>query len=223
MCDAPLTSRVLKGEWRVGPLLGSGACAEVYECTRVAVKARAGSRAAQADAGAALVVKVAALPEKPKQRSGAKARAFQDAKRAADTLFAEHLLYSNVLNRFPRHFGTRVAYGEDAGVRYLVLERLGPSLQEEVERLAARGERLAPGRLAAVGGDVLDALERMHHARYAYVDIKPENVLLGRFEKGRVVDDDEARLVDFGVACRFVSAVTGGHRDATAGGGGGAK
>ena len=42
--------------------------------------------------------------------------------------------------------------------------------------------------------------------------------MLGRHEAGAVVGADEARLVDFGLASRYVSALTGGHRAATPGG-----
>jgi hypothetical protein len=168
MAMPSLTGRVLKKEWRVGKLLGAGACAEVYEVERVAVTARSGSRAAAAAAASttSLVIKVAPVP--PPAAKGKKANG--DAKRAADTLFAEHLLYANVLNRSPRRFGREVAYGESDGVRYLVLERLGASLGDEVARLAAAGKRLDPKALAAVGLDVLASLEALHAARYVYVD-----------------------------------------------------
>ena len=123
-----LTGRTLKKEWRVGKLLGAGACAEVYEVERVAVTARSGSRAAAAAAASttSLVVKVAPVP--PPAAKGKKANG--DAKRAADTLFTEHLLYANVLNRSPRRFGREVAYGESDGLRYLVLERLANALEK---------------------------------------------------------------------------------------------
>lgn len=212
------------GEWVVGELLGAGACAEVYACARGAITERHGSRArahATARCSSSFVVKCAAVP--PSGGTGKVKKARVDQKRAADTLFAEHLLYANVLNRSPRRFGSEVAYGESGGVRFLVLERLGRSLGDELARLRARRERIAPAALAAVGVDVLDALEALHSSKYAYSDVKPENVMLGTWDGGAVAGAHEARLVDFGVASRYVSAVTGGHRCAgeAAGGGGG--
>ena len=137
-----------------------------------------------------------------------------DKKRAADTLFAEHLLYANVLNRHPRRFGTKVGYGEDHNCRYLVLERLGPSLGDEMAET-----RLTPQQLASIGADCLASLEVLHAQKYVYCDMKPENIMLGTCSSGRVRDKDQARLVDFGVATRYVSAVSGKHKAEDEGGG----
>ena len=137
-----------------------------------------------------------------------------DKKRAADTLFAEHLLYANVLNRHPRRFGTKVGYGEDHNCRYLVLERLGPSLGDEMAKT-----RLTPQQLASIGADCLASLEVLHAQKYVYCDMKPENIMLGTCSSGRIRDKDQARLVDFGVATRYVSAVSGKHKAEDEGGG----
>lgn len=207
----PVLSRnqVLKGEFRVGARLGEGACAEVYCCERVqGAKLSRAQKLQRSDAD--LVVKAAPIPPPSKK----KAKDYMDKKRAADTLFAEHLLYANVLNRHPRRFGTKVGYGEDGNCRYLVLERLGPSLGDEMA-----ATRLTPQQLASVGTDCLASLEVLHAQKYVYCDMKPENIMLGTCSGGRVKDKDQARLVDFGVATRYVSAVSGKHRDEGEGGG----
>ena len=207
----PVLSRnqVLKGEFRVGARLGEGACAEVYCCERVqGAKLSRAQKLQRSDAD--LVVKAAPIPPPSKK----KAKDYMDKKRAADTLFAEHLLYANVLNRHPRRFGTKVGYGEDGNCRYLVLERLGPSLGDEMA-----ATRLTPQQLASVGTDCLASLEVLHAQKYVYCDMKPENIMLGTCSGGRVKDKDQARLVDFGVATRYVSAVSRKHRDEGEGGG----
>ena len=207
----PVLSRnaVLKGEFRVGARLGEGACAEVYCCERVqGAKLSRAQKLQQSDAD--LVVKAAPIPPQSKK----KAKDYMDKKRAADTLFAEHLLYANVLNRHPRRFGTKVGYGEDQNCRYLVLERLGPSLGDEMAET-----RLTPQQLASIGADCLASLEVLHAQKYVYCDMKPENIMLGTCSSGRVRDKDQARLVDFGVATRYVSAVSGKHKAEDEGGG----
>ncbi|CAH0371760.1 unnamed protein product [Pelagomonas calceolata] len=207
----PVLSRnqVLKGEFRVGARLGEGACAEVYCCERVqGAKLSRAQKLQQSDAD--LVVKAAPIPPQSKK----KAKDYMDKKRAADTLFAEHLLYANVLNRHPRRFGTKVGYGEDQNCRYLVLERLGPSLGDEMAET-----RLTPQQLASIGADCLASLEVLHAQKYVYCDMKPENIMLGTCSSGRIRDKDQARLVDFGVATRYVSAVSGKHKAEDEGGG----
>ena len=207
----PVLSRnaVLKGEFRVGARLGEGACAEVYCCERVqGAKLSRAQKLQQSDAD--LVVKAAPIPPQSKK----KAKDYMDKKRAADTLFAEHLLYANVLNRHPRRFGTKVGYGEDQNCRYLVLERLGPSLGDEMAET-----RLTPQQLASIGADCLASLEVLHAQKYVYCDMKPENIMLGTCSSGRIRDKDQARLVDFGVATRYVSAVSGKYKAEDEGGG----
>ncbi|MFI6295208.1 serine/threonine-protein kinase [Nonomuraea sp. NPDC050790] len=59
-------------------------------------------------------------------------------------------------------------------------------------RVVADGGPLPPGRVAAIGAALLDALRTAHAAGVLHRDVKPENVLLA--DDGRVV------LTDFGIA-----------------------
>ena len=164
----PLTGRTLGGEWKIGPLLGRGDCAEVYEC-------------------ADKVIKVSKLGTKKEDR------------RKANTLFQEHLIYEQVCQRYPGSFPTKFAYGEEDGYRYLVMTRLGRPVTTKDD-------------LGKIGVDILRALEALHRAGYAYVDMKPENLMMGLAES----EDTKIRVVDFGLAQRYRSAMTGSQRDGTA-------
>ena len=110
----PVLSRnqVLKGEFRVGARLGEGACAEVYCCERVqGAKLSRAQKLQRSDAD--LVVKAAPIPPPSKK----KAKDYMDKKRAADTLFAEHIYASKMQQAFrarklrraaSRHAATRI-------------------------------------------------------------------------------------------------------------------
>ncbi|KAJ8602562.1 hypothetical protein CTAYLR_008753 [Chrysophaeum taylorii] len=167
--------------------VGSGACAEVFVATRVGGKRR------RDEDEWSYVVKVSPLPT-------ATGRKGQEQQRVADLLYFEHVVYHTVQN--PRYFATEVGYGEDQGYRFLALRRLGQSL-------SARSDRVG-----SVARDVLEALQALHGTGYVYGDMKPDNILLGVWEGDGPERLDEARLVDFGVASKFRSALTGGHKTA---------
>lgn len=84
-----LSGTVLKKKWRLGGLVGSGGCAEVYEVTDL----RTGS-----GEGEALVAKVAALPVGlPPAMSKGKKRKKTDKEKHADMLYYEYTLYNGYL------------------------------------------------------------------------------------------------------------------------------
>jgi eukaryotic-like serine/threonine-protein kinase len=78
---------------------------------------------------------------------------------------------------------------EETGAIWLVMELVdGPSLSQ----LVADEGSLPHDRAARLGLQVLTALEAAHLAGVVHRDVKPANVL--------VLDDDQAKLTDFGVA-----------------------
>jgi len=77
---------------------------------------------------------------------------------------------------------------EEAGNVYLIMELVeAPNLSALVRREGP----LAPRDVAALGLQMLDALEAAHRAGIVHRDVKPSNVLIHR---------DTARLTDFGIA-----------------------
>lgn len=81
-----LTGKVLKGTWRLGELVGTGACADVYEVTGVSdgVGTQAGK----------FVAKIAPLPADSPPQSKKK---HNEEKRNANMLFYERTLYQGYL------------------------------------------------------------------------------------------------------------------------------
>ena len=83
--------------------------------------------------------------------------------------------------------------GEHDGVPFLALEYLeGESLRDRLDQ-----SRLGAREAIRVGSAVADAVAEAHHHGVLHGDLKPENVLLAR--------DGRPRVLDFGLA-RFVSA-----------------
>ncbi len=92
-------------------------------------------------------------------------------------------------------------FGRDGDTRYLVLELLGPTLKD----LLDRRKRLPPKRAAHVVSQVLAGLGAAHRAGIVHRDVKPQNVLFVEQPDG--TDPLKVKLVDFGIA-RIASART---------------
>ena len=85
-------------------------------------------------------------------------------------------------------------FGEtDEGLVYLAMEFVdGPSLAS----ILARERMMPPGRVAAIGKQVADALSAAHELGIVHRDLKPDNVMLVRTKDG----NERVKVVDFGIA-----------------------
>lgn len=88
-----------------------------------------------------------------------------------------------------RHIVRLLDSGEHAGLPAMALELLGPDLA----RHAAARRPASLARILAWLGQINQALAKVHHYGWSYLDLKPANLLLAR--------DGSLRLSDFG-ACR---------------------
>eukprot|EP00644_Phytophthora_capsici_P001619 jgi/Phyca11/557439/estExt2_Genewise1Plus.C_PHYCAscaffold_1120053 len=181
--------------WRVGKKLGSGACSDVYAVESVS--------SLGSDAGREFVMKLSPLPQIPASKLKNKKRKKTPAERNADALYAEHLLYKNHLRDQPGiPYVPLGAYGEDKGYRFLVIERLGRTLETVLQEQGPIPSATA----ARLGQEILETLQEMHVKNILYVDVKPENFMLDTDKENKVY------CVDFGISDRYVTA-TGKHKD----------
>ena len=83
-----------------------------------------------------------------------------------------------------------------SGKLCLVMEWLdGVDLEQRLQQLELRGERMAADELLAIVGPLVDTLDRAHSAGILHRDLKPANVFLLSPAAGSGV-----RLLDFGLA-----------------------
>ena len=173
------------GPWKVGKVIGEGACAKVYEVQ----PAKDGS----SDISYPVVAKVIPL-------GSGKGKKLKDTTRVCNTLNYEKDLYNGVLLDFPfrprNPFRGFFGDDKDLGARYLVLERLGCDLTAYANRSSTPPSNKE---VATIGIQILEGMRQLHSKSYLFVDSKPQNFMLK--------DDDinDVRFVDFGCAERWVS------------------
>ncbi|MEZ4435817.1 MAG: serine/threonine-protein kinase, partial [bacterium] len=98
---------------------------------------------------------------------------------------------------------TLLEFGEEPdGIFYMVQEFVEGQNLSQI--LRTHGP-LAPGRALAVTAEVLDALHAAHRLGVVHRDIKPSNVMLTR----DIDDQEEVRLIDFGIAKAVEETVEG--------------
>jgi len=128
---------------------------------------------------------------------------------AADPSFVDRFrqearLIANL--RYP-HIAQVYAFGEHAGAPYMVQELLpGPTLEQRLKDLAARGERMPQPEVLATITQLAGALDAAHAVGVIHRDVKPSNALYNA--QGQIV------LTDFGIARSAADA----SRTATAAG-----
>ncbi|DBA04371.1 TPA: hypothetical protein N0F65_002133 [Lagenidium giganteum] len=189
----PLKSGLKLKNWVLGDKLGSGACSDVY-----AVQPEQASK--KASDATQYVMKISPIPQIVSKN---KKRKKTPAERNADALYAEHLLYQTYLRD---HEGIPSippsAYGEDQGYRFLVIERLGRTLEDVKKEVGT----IASATAARLGIDLLDTLQYIHSKNVVYADVKPENFMLDAHDESKVY------CVDFGISDRYIAA-TGKHKE----------
>ncbi|TDH72562.1 hypothetical protein CCR75_003678 [Bremia lactucae] len=181
--------------WILGKKLGSGACSDVF-----AVKS---ASSLDSDKNHEYVIKLSPLPQIPGSKLKNKKRKKTSAERNADALYAEHLLYKNHLSALSGiPYVPNGAYGEDKGYRFLVIERLGRTLETVLQEQGPIPSITA----ARLGQEILVTLQQMHVKNILYVDVKPENFMLDKDKEYKVY------CVDFGISDRYVLA-SGKHKE----------
>ncbi|CAM9676686.1 unnamed protein product, partial [Ectocarpus sp. 8 AP-2014] len=191
-----LTGTVLNKKWKLGNLVGSGGCAEVYEAEAT------GSRGGSADGP--FVAKIAPVPVglPPAAKKGRYAyKPKTEEEKHADMIHYEHVLYTASLAKLggvveiPRN-----AYGEDQNLRYLVMTRLGPDVEAALK--TSKGWSVA--RKAGYARQMLALLRALHEkCKMVFIDVKPENFIFG---VPGSADEDKIFLIDFGLSSRYVRA-----------------
>ena len=172
---------VIGSQWKIGELVGEGACGRVYAvtCTNPANVY-----------SFQLVAKVIPTPV-------GTGRAANAQRVICDTLHYEYQLFHGQLCTFPyrpnipdvRHF-----HGVDKvhNVRYMIMERFERDLVGYAT--AARPDNAA---VANIGLQILEGLELMHDKGMLFIDVKPDNFML---------NGDNIKFVDYGLVERWLVA-----------------
>ena len=89
------------------------------------------------------------------------------------------------------------AYGKHEGTTYLVLDRLGPSIED---LRAQCGSKFSLKSSLMFGISALTRIEKVHDCGVIHRDIKPDNFLIGRgLDGNRII-----HMIDFGLARRYI-------------------
>lgn len=87
-------------------------------------------------------------------------------------------------------------FGKDHNYCIMVLDLLGPSLEELFVRC---GKKFTLKTTVMIGLQIIDRLEHMHRHKFIHRDIKPENFLLGTYQ-----NCDKIFVIDFGLSKKYV-------------------
>ncbi len=94
-------------------------------------------------------------------------------------------------------------YGKEGGRSVMVMELLGPSLEE---LFVKSGHRLQLCTVLALAEQILKRIETMHSRGFVHRDVKPENFLMGLGEF-----QDTVYMIDFGLAKKYFDRATRKH------------
>ena len=163
MADDGTDGRLLAGRYRLGRVLGRGGMGTVWQAHDEML-------------GRDVAVKEVRPPEglTGEQRDVLRRRVLREARAAARISSPSAVTVYDVV--------------DEGGEPWLVLQLLPPRTLADV--VAAEGP-LPPARVAAIGLDLVDALQAAHRAGVLHRDVKPANVML---------PEQRAVLTDFGIA-----------------------
>ncbi|MEY2568493.1 MAG: eukaryotic-like serine/threonine-protein kinase [Actinomycetota bacterium] len=164
MAGEQATRGLVNGRYALRAVIGRGGVGQVWEAEDTVL-------------GRAAAIKEVALPDRlnDDEREAVRARVMREARAAARLNHPRVVTVYDVV--------------EDDNRLWLVMELVnGETLAERVRRAGP----LTPHEGAAVGLQVLDALEHAHRQGVVHRDVKPSNVL--------VLPDGSVKLSDFGIA-----------------------
>ena len=119
-------------------------------------------------------------------------------------LAIEDCVLSETTDKGLEGFPYRYGFGHQDGFLYLVMQRLGRSVEDL--RAAAPEGRLSLPVVVGIARQALSRLQNMHELGYVHRDIKPQNFLFGVGDKAGVL-----YLIDFGLCKRVVDPGTREH------------
>lgn len=104
-------------------------------------------------------------------------------------------------------------YGQETLFNYLILDFLGPSLEEVFER---NSRSFSPKTIAHIAIEMIKRIELIHSCNLVYRDIKPDNFLLPSKHNGTTASNTMdvppiIYIVDFGMAKYYIDPRTSQH------------
>lgn len=97
--------------------------------------------------------------------------------------------------------------GEYKEYKVMILDLLGPSIDKFLKICPSKKFNLET--TLNLGGQMIERIQLFHENDFIHQDIKPNNFLLGKFEKN--VSDNFLYLVDFGLSKSYRDAITKKH------------
>jgi len=101
----------------------------------------------------------------------------------------------------PKFYG----YGEHLEFYYLIMEFLGPNLNELLTYCETK-KKFTIGTVCLIAFQILNRIETLHKRHYIHRDIKPENFCIGTEDKSTTI-----YLVDFGLSKRYKNSKNHQH------------
>jgi serine/threonine protein kinase len=100
---------------------------------------------------------------------------------------------------FPKFYG----YGEQPDYFYLILQFLGPNLND---LLSFCGSRFSVQTVCMLALQMINRIEYLHKHHYLHRDIKPDNFVLGCADKSNIL-----YLIDYGLCKKYKDPKTNQH------------
>jgi len=198
-----------KAKWKIGKMLGRGACATVYSLDTID-----GDPTEYA-------VKVVPMPIKKTKKQNS------ELETNARLLHFEHLVYSNMLQdirgiyvpKLPFSAKEPPSQGEADGYKFMILEKMDYELSDIVPvLLRAKGATIDFGSIAA---KLLQCIQAVQERKVVVVDIKPDNFML-TCDKGKGSTDakklaSRIRLLDLALVKPWKSIESHRENEGTSG------
>ena len=111
-------------------------------------------------------------------------------------------VYSDKVEGIPKIY----YYGEYKKYKIMVMDLLGPSLDKFYKIC---NKQFSIDTTVNLGYQMINRIEHLHKMGYVHRDIKPNNFLLGKFN--RQCSDDLVYIIDFGLSKNYICQETGKH------------